>query len=159
MQHTEIITCGENPLLIQHLLSCNVEFLVVGGAAVAFYGCRSNDDVDDLDIMLRPTVENMNNFFKAADAFGMTTPWTAEELARPAVHLPIKNFLYIDILTPPKQYDFQNLIDSSLTMLLNGYKVRVISKTDLIKLKQDTISSNGQNHAKHSKDLHNLLGA
>jgi hypothetical protein len=53
-----LITFHLNEYLVGAFLDNGVDFLIVGGLAVAFYGCRDNNDVGDLDLLLKPSEEN-----------------------------------------------------------------------------------------------------
>ncbi|WP_271591831.1 hypothetical protein [Bradyrhizobium sp. CCBAU 65884] len=62
MSLPEIITNGGNAEFVQRLDAKSVAFLIVGGAAVAAHGCRDISAVDDLDIVIDPTTDNVKKF-------------------------------------------------------------------------------------------------
>jgi len=84
--------------------TCNheIEFIIVGGAAVAFYGCRSADEVDDLDLMVNPTLDNEKKLICLFKTIGIDS--TEVRLAGPKFRqIIVKSTFYLDILTPPTE--------------------------------------------------------
>ncbi|AFL90367.1 hypothetical protein Terro_4161 [Terriglobus roseus DSM 18391] len=116
--------------------AAGVEYAVVGGVAVNAHGFVRN--TRDLDIFLRPTVENAHAAFNALKALGA----------------PVEGLEATDLLTDDGQYQFQtefNRVDL-LTFIgemqfdtvwrnrvdteIDGVPVRFISRTDLIENKR-----------------------
>ena len=79
------------------LNASHVEYLVVGAYALAFHGVPRN--TLDIDIYLRPTVENASRFLTALDAFGfgslkigrdaLTVPDRILHIGRPPVRIDV----------------------------------------------------------------------
>lgn len=159
MSFPVLTTIGENADFVRALSANGVAFIIVGGLAVAFYQCRDPDDVDDLDLMLRPDEPNMRNLISTLLALGHECSWSARDLAKPNVQVPIKNIYYLDILTPPACLAWDELVYSVAPALLNGIPVRVIGRNHLIALKQTAVESAKRVSTKHIEDLRRLEGA
>ncbi len=56
---TSLTTFVGNSDFVRMLIDAKVEFLVIGGLAVAFHKCRDPLKVDDLDILLEPSTDNI----------------------------------------------------------------------------------------------------
>jgi len=141
-----------------------VEFLVVGGLAVVFHKCRDAQDVDDLDLLLNPSAENMERFISVLSAPNLQESYNIElhplpsisQLATPSLNIPLKfvPMLYVDILTPPEGMNFDELFTRSECAFLNGsIPVRIISRPDLVGMKRRTIEMLSKDKKKHEDDL------
>lgn len=132
----------------------NVEYLIVGGVAVAFHGCRRTNDIHDLDILINPTIENSEKVYKSLSECGVHCNDPSPELAKHKKQMPIKWGPYdIDILTPEKSIQFSDLLARSLHADVDGIKVRIIGKEDLITMKICAVSTGGTDSEKHAIDL------
>ena len=134
-------TNGMNSYLLKALNDHGVEYLVAGGLAVRYY--IPEREVDDLDLLINPTSENVRKFKDAiyrlaADGMCFGDPGTVkwEKLLRPYVCFPLKRNLYADILTPPDGFDFSNAFRNSIKVNVNEIPSRVMSCDDLIVHKQ-----------------------
>ena len=78
-----ISTDFNNADLLQRLTDREVSFLLVGGAAVAFYGCRKDRHLPELDILIDPTIENAERVMVVLSAAGMQLWISAQDLAGP----------------------------------------------------------------------------
>lgn len=88
--------------LLVELARASVEYLIVGGFAVSAYGFQRA--TKDLDIFVRPTLENGQRVLRALAAFGAPLfDATAEDLANPG--------LVLQIGVPPRRVDIINLIE------------------------------------------------
>ncbi len=144
----------ENEKLLQHFEQAGVDFVVVGGAAVAFHGCRIDGQFDDLDLLIAPTIENSRRVADALSAAGVPLSSSAESLAKPAIQLPVKTWQYwAEILTPRKGFDFGSMAKSALPATVGQQSVRVISRLDLIKMKEDVVARLREDLSKHERDL------
>ncbi|SFI39850.1 hypothetical protein [Bradyrhizobium sp. Gha] len=156
MSLPEIIANGGNTEFVQLLDASGVAFLIVGGAAVAAHGCRPTGAVDDLDIVIDPTTENVRKFIAvlAASHINFQHPDTA--LARPGVQLPVKHLhYYLDVLTP-RATSFADMFEKSVPATLGGMAVRVACRDDLIAMKRFAIAQDDPSRAKHEADLARL---
>ena len=114
------------------LVSCEVEFLLVGGVAFAAYG--EPRATKDMDIWVNPTPENARRLFAALKEFGAPTHG-----AKPADFSAPGTFLQLG--TPPVRIDLITAIDGvvfadawtrRVVTLFAGSQISVISLDDLI---------------------------
>ena len=118
------------------LNSLNVEYLVVGGHAVAFHGHPRF--TGDIDFFVRANAENAERVLRALDAFGFGS------LGIRAVDLAQRNKVVqlgrppnrIDLLTSISGVDFESAWKSRVPADLDGYPVNFIGVDDLLKNKQ-----------------------
>ncbi len=118
--------------LLEELGRARVEFLIVGGYAVAFHGRPRA--TKDLDLLLRGTPENLERTRTALDAFG----------AGPNILEAIRTMQDNEIVymgTPPMRVDFLRTIEGVSTeaafangvhTVLDGIAVAIIQLDDLI---------------------------
>jgi hypothetical protein len=121
---------------IELLNSHGVEYLIVGGHAVAFHGYPRF--TGDIDFFIRNTVENANRLIQLLDAFGFggvglqakdfTRPDKVVQLGRPPNR--------IDILTSISGVEFDEAWTDRAVGQLDGITVPFIGKSALIKNKQ-----------------------
>ena len=117
------------------LNSLNVEFLLVGGHAVAFHGHPRF--TGDIDFFIRATHENAERMLRVLDKFGfgglgiaatdLTEPGRVIQLGRPPNR--------IDILTSISAVDFESAWSSRVVGELDGQTVNFIGAEDLMKNK------------------------
>lgn len=155
-----ILTKAENAKLVEHFCVAGVEFLIVGGTALAIHGCRDVADVDDLDLLVSPTIENAQRIFSAFTAAQVTLSVLPESLAKHAVQVPIKNWQYwAEVLTPRKGFDFEEMLKVSIPISFRSMTLHIASRDDLLKMKEDAVCEISRVLAKHEKDLACLRNA
>ena len=121
--------------LFESLVANRVEFLVVGGHAVAFHGYPRF--TGDVDVFVRATPENARRILAALDAFGfgatgleeadLTAPDTVVQLGR----APNR----IDLLTSITDVSFDEAWPSRVAGSLGDVPVSFISKELLLRNK------------------------
>lgn len=148
---------GRNRDFVEHITKFGVEFLIVGGTVVHFYGCRDDGQVDDLDLLLNPSLGNAQTFVNSSHSLGININWTVERLTQPKVQIPIKADFYLDIVTPKAGIKFSDLRERSEAARIGVVNVRVIGREDLIEMKQDAIDELENDIGKHRKDLECLM--
>ena len=121
---------------VELLSSQKVEFLVVGGHAVAFHGHPRY--TGDIDLFVRPTPENAERIIEALQEFGfaeleidvddLTRPNSIVQLGRPPSR--------IDLLTSISGVDFESAWGSRVPAELDSLPVSFIGLPDLLKNKQ-----------------------
>lgn len=112
-----------------------VEFIIVGAHALAAHGhVRATKD---LDIWVRPSMENAVRTRAALAEFGApVADLTVEELAAPGLILQIGVPPFrVDILTSIDAVDFDAAWTAHLATELDGVKVAVLSRRDLMRNK------------------------
>lgn len=118
------------------LNSHNVEYLVVGGHAVAFHGHPRF--TGDIDFFVRTTSGNAQRVLRALDAFGfggigigeadLTTPGRVVSLGEPPNR--------IDILTSISGVTFEAAWESRVETLLDDQRVALLGFADLLANKE-----------------------
>lgn len=149
----DITTFGSNCRLVRELNEHDVAFLLIGGAAVAFYGCRKKMHLDEIDILIDPHPQNARRTIDALKAAGIGVPFSTTDLAGPAKRVPIHTHEYeIDIITPRSGVLFPDLFGRSSSALLNDINVKVVSERDLVAMKRLAVQESSD-RAKHEQDL------
>jgi hypothetical protein len=162
-QTPQIIAKAGNSDLIKLLIEYGVEFIITGGAAVAVHGCRDPMDVDDLDILIEPTLENARRVMAALQARHINTNFPVDRLTGPEAQICLKMLHYwADLITPRSNVDFGDLVRSSLVATHDWQTVRVIGRADLIAMKEVALIrtvDRPDRHQRHEKDLQCLRAA
>lgn len=142
----------------------NVQYLVIGGAAVAIYGfyrlSKSGSgellEKDDIDIWYNPTYPNYFNLLFALKDFGVKEMSDFLEETTPQ---PKKSFFKFEFesFTPDflpeipgfKKFlpSFENRVESNI----DGIVINIISRDDLLKNKKET------SRPKDKEDIENLM--
>lgn len=149
-----LFTPAPNEAFVNSLIRHDASFVVVGGLAVQFY-CPERE-VDDLDLLVEASLANAASVAAAAAENGW--PFNPECLARPGIHLPIKGYLYLDILTTKiGGEDFDRVWKSSVPARLCNPNtlVRIPALTSLIRMKQEAVlaSDDVEVRRKHLRDI------
>jgi hypothetical protein len=119
-----------------------VDYVLVGGAAVAFHGIVRA--TEDLDIFVRPTAENIDRLRKALKAVyddPSIDEISTEDLVGdyPSVrYYPPTGELFLDILT--RLGEFASFEDLEIQQIESGgIKIKVASPRTLYWMKKDTV--------------------
>lgn len=119
-----------------------VDYVLVGGAAVVFHGIVRS--TEDLDIFVRPTAENIDRLRSALKAVyedSSIDEISTEDLLGdyPAVrYYPPSGELFLDILT--RLGEFASFGDLEIQQIeSNGVKIRVASPRTLYWMKKNTV--------------------
>jgi predicted nucleotidyltransferase len=149
-----ISTDFHNTDLLRKLNDDGVSFVLVGGGAVAAYGCRDDLYLTELDILIDPAIENAKRVIGALSASGMKLWISAVDLAGPKKQLPVKQLLFdMDILTPGVEESFSAILERSGHMMVGDVEVRVIARDDLIAMKRIAANKPDPESEKHKRDL------
>ena len=149
-----ISTDFNNGDLLSKFSDGDVSFLLIGGAAVAFYGCREDLYLPELDILIDPAIQNAERVMAVLSAVGMKLWIRAEDLAGPKKQLPVKQLLFdMDILTPAAGENFSAMLARSMQGTVSGSAVRVIARDDLIAMKRVAANDHNADMEKHRRDL------
>lgn len=115
-----------------------VEYLVVGGYALAFHGAPRS--TGDIDILLPPTMENARRVLAALEAFGFASLGLTHDdfsTADSVVQLGQPPYR-IDLLTSIDGVTWTEAVAGSDTAVYGGLSVPVIGKAQLIANKRAT---------------------
>ena len=124
--------------LLALLNAAGVEFLVVGGHAVAFHGrpCLT----EDLDLFVRPDLANGERIMRALQAFGFgslgitAADFRADDRVIQLGRAPNR----VDLLTKLYGVDFADAWSRRVAARLDDADVWMISREDLIRNKRET---------------------
>ena len=124
--------------LLVELAEAHAEFLLIGGWAVVLYGHVRG--TDDMDIFVRPTVENSHRVAQALTKFG--APLAAHGIS--TEHFANEGDAYrfgiaplkVEVLTQISGVTFDEAFTNCRTFELNGQEIPYIGKAALIKNKQ-----------------------
>jgi len=121
---------------VELLNSHEVEFLVVGGHAVAFHGHPRF--TGDIDFLIRPSVENATRVLRALRAFGFgDLPLTVVDFVKPGNVVQLgRPPNRIDLLTSVSGLDFEDAWSSRVQSELDGLPVCFLGWQSLIDNKQ-----------------------
>lgn len=123
---------------VELLLSRGVEFVVIGGHAVAFHGYPRL--TDDLDLLVRPTKDNAQRVVDALAAFGFgdvglgVDDFIAPDQVIQLGRVPNR----IDLLTHVYGVTMEEVWETRVEVDLDGLKVWFIGKDALIRNKKAT---------------------
>jgi hypothetical protein len=151
---TVLYTFGPNADFVEALLKCGVRFLVVGGLAVKYF-CPERE-VHDLDLMIDPTTENAELFVRVLDLFCPGHGLAPSSLAAPGKQLPLKNHLFLDVLTPRIETPtFDALWKTAVSARLYQLNVMLPSRESLLTLKRHAAETDAdlERRKKHQKDV------
>ncbi len=123
--------------VLASFLSGNVEYAVVGGVAVNAYGyVRATQD---LDLFIRPSVENAHAAFQALLHLGIPLDegMEATDLLSDVDHLRFgPEESHVDILSSIGDMDFDRVWTNRVYATIGGLPIPFISKTDLMENKK-----------------------
>lgn len=126
----------------------NVEYLIVGGTALAFYGhyriSRMPNglpaDKHDFDFWYNPSYENYFRLLNALEELGINvTEFKREQTPNPKKSFFTQEFeeFKVDFLPEISGLDkFRNSFSEKTTSVVSGIEIYIISKMDLIKSKE-----------------------
>jgi hypothetical protein len=146
-----LIHYGPNEELVRAFIDGGVEFVVIGGLAVAWY-CIDRQ-ADDMDLLVNPTSENSKRIARALDGLHMSG-FSADSFAKPGLQVPLKQRHYAELLTPRNVGPtYSEIAKLSVDAKLFHIPVRLASVASLILLKEQAIASGGALSDKHLKDI------
>ncbi len=120
--------------LYKSLKRNKVEYLIIGGVACGIYG--SPRATKDLDIIIRPTLENAERLLCALKEarFGTAHLTTAKKIIANEINI-FQDYIRLDVLTKVKGFDFDTAWKNKKVKFLKSVKIQVSSIEDLIKSK------------------------
>jgi hypothetical protein len=146
-----LIHFGANEDLVRALSAAGVNFVVVGGLAVAWY-CAERQ-ADDMDLLVEPTAENFERIALALAKLRINC-FLPESFAKYGLQIPIKNIFYAELLTPQQEAPtFSEIEADAIDAKLFNIPVRIASVFTLIEMKKRAVQSEGEQHDKHLKDI------
>jgi len=139
-----------NVELLSRLVEKHARFVIVGGTAVRFF--LPERQVDDLDLLIDPTPVNAELVIDAVNTGGSHRyPIDPCMLVKPNVQWPVKNYCYVDILTPKESIDFEevwaNSIEAKIANQPSSIHVRIAGISTLLTM------LNSSDKPKHKEDI------
>lgn len=128
---------GSNPDFddfVKSLEANKVQYMLVGGFAVIYYGY--NRTTGDMDIWVKPTMENYERLVNAFSTFGMPVFDMTKQnfLNNPALDVFTfgRSPICIDILTKVKGLEFDEAFQNSRKINWDNLSVQIIDIHDLL---------------------------
>lgn len=145
--------------LLSFLKTHKVPFIIFGGAAVAYHGCRDDFYFDDIDVLLCPTERHSKSFAlavnTAARAAGkvLTNSFPPLQFAKlnEKMNLDPVQF-HIDFVTMFKPSEFNEYMSRAVSARIELMEVKVLSLGDVISLKHSAAEDNYNRSLWFSKD-------
>ena len=142
---------GANKALVEAFVSREVQFLVVGGLAVAWY--VATREADDMDLLLNPTQLNSARVSQALGSLGLQG-FHENSFAKLGLQVPLKQRLYAELLTPQRNgIAYAEMERTAVPAKLFQIPVRLASPASLIHMKQAVIAVDMVQSEKHRKDI------
>ncbi|MFC2130751.1 nucleotidyltransferase [Bacteroidota bacterium] len=134
---------------LQLLTEHKVQYLLIGGYAVVFYGFPRT--TGDIDIWISDKSRNIEKTIKALKEFGFDLPELNEHIFQKDKIIRMGNPPFrIELMTDISGVDFNECYNSRHIVNIDGQEISIISKEDLIKNKK------AANRYKDLNDLENL---
>lgn len=130
--------------LLAALVRADVDFIVVGGLAVAFAGyARMTDDVD---ILVSADTDNLDRMLGVLAAFGegAATELSADDFPIEEGCVRVAEHFDLDIFTLMSGQTYGDLLSQTAVHEVEGVPVRHLSAEGLIRLKADSLRPKDQ---------------
>lgn len=152
-----LICTGSNEEIIRAFAAAGVEFVVIGGLAVAWY-CADRQ-ADDMDLLVNATSDNSARIAKALGTLTSlnTNCFTNDSFARLGLQVPLKNYHYAELLTPKiAGPTYAEVAKNAVNAKVFGIPVRLASVASLIQMKEQAAASAEGHREKHLEDIERL---
>jgi hypothetical protein len=131
-------------LILRKFLLHDVDFVLIGGHAVVFYGVRRT--TADIDILVRPTLENGEKILKAFKSLKLETEeiqaidFTSDQVFTFGMEPDA-----VDILTFSKGVSLDEVFENAITAKIDDLVISIIDIRDLLKNKEQIRRSTEKN--------------
>ena len=142
---------GSNKEIVQVFSELGVEFVLIGGLAVAWY-CADRQ-ADDMDLLVNPTEENAIRICQALSRlrYSFIDP---KSLCRPGVQVPLKQNHYAELLTPRTDGpSYESVVQHAVQGRVLGVPTLIASAQSLIELKRVAVAYEEAAMQKHLRDI------
>ncbi|MRX26866.1 hypothetical protein [Kangiella sp. HZ709] len=158
MHISELCSNRHNIKFIRRAAQLEVDYIIIGGAAIYYHGGRHLGGVDDIDIYIRPSLENIKKLTHVFQFFDMKLVSDPEKMLKPYARLAIKTHnVNMDIITPREFEPFDELLQRAHIFSPTDPFVRILSKQDLVVHKENAVENTRNRLAVHQKDLDFLV--
>jgi len=121
--------------VLRKFIYYNVEFVLMGGHAVVYYGVRRT--TSDIDILVRPTLLNGEKILKAFKSLKLRTEdIAASDFTREQVFSFGMEPDSVDILTFSRGVLIDDIFENAVSTKIDDLSIRIIEITDLLKNKE-----------------------
>jgi hypothetical protein len=122
--------------ILRKFLSHGVDFVLIGGHAAVFYGVRRT--TADIDILVRPTLENGKKIIKAFKELKLEMDEiSSEDFAKDNIFTFGVEPDAVDILTFSKGVSLESIFDNAIHKKIDELKIYIIDIRDLLKNKEN----------------------
>jgi len=145
---------GPNRELVEAFAQRAVEFVLVGGLAVAWY-CESRQ-ADDMDLLINPTTENSEKISVALGGLGLQG-FKPTSFAKLGLQVPIKERFHAELLTPlAVGPSYEEVHATAVAAKLFQMPVLVASPAMLVRMKEHVVVASIEQSQKHLYDIARL---
>nr|NQU91143.1 nucleotidyltransferase [Bacteroidota bacterium] len=119
------------------LLDFNVEFIVIGGYSVIYYGYTRG--TNDMDLWLEPDNNNKDKLIQALTKYGIRSSdlekMNTFDFTKTNMFFIGKDPFRIDFLTKVQGVKWEDAIENVVKLEFNNHHIPIVSFDDLIKMK------------------------
>lgn len=149
-----LLCTGSNRKIVAAFSLYKVEFVVIGGLAVAWY-CPQRH-ADDMDLLLNPTMDNSRKVSGALGSLKLQG-FNRDSFAKSGLQVRLKEIFYAELLTPQANGpNFSSIANNAIAAKLFDFPVLIASPASLIELKELALSVGNDNSHKHLADIEAL---
>ncbi len=133
-----LLSKASNRRLVEALTDTGVEFVIIGGVALAYYGFRDPFEVDDLDLLLeanKRTAEAVTSTLSALIPHSLVL----ESTIRPGTKLMLRDTFYADLIFAETTERALDIINGSTLVTDGGTRLRLASVDRLRIMKEQVI--------------------
>lgn len=146
-----LIHTGANEALVQAFVTAGVEFVLIGGLAVAWF-CPERQ-ADDMDLLVNPTPENSARIAGVLSRLRISG-FDIDSFVRHGLQVPLKQTLYAELLTPETAMpSFDEVERTAVDGKLFNHPVRIASVESLIRFKERAAGAAEATAQKHRDDV------
>jgi hypothetical protein len=122
--------------ILRKFILHDVDFVLIGGHAVVFYGVRRT--TADIDILVRPTLENGERILKAFKSLKLIVEGiAAPDFTREQVFTFGMEPDAVDIITFSKGVPLDQIFQKAIRTKIDDLTIRIIDIRDLLKNKEN----------------------
>lgn len=137
--------------LLRKFIVHNVDFILIGGHAAVFYGVRRT--TSDMDILVRPTIENGKRILKAFQDLKLSIEGIQEEdFTKEQVFTFGVEPEAVDIITFSRGISIEDVFKNSIVKKLDDLKIRIIDIRDLLRNKEN-LNRSGEKNLVDQQDI------
>ncbi|MDZ7769607.1 MAG: hypothetical protein U5K38_11290 [Woeseiaceae bacterium] len=135
--------------LLTALNNSQCQYLVIGGVAVQYFGCREFSEVNYPDVLIPASEKSAQNIQIALETLNIVSDGARTRLLRPGQQLKLGLPFYAEILTAGSDLKFEELYSRSSLAEKNGTTFPIVCFDDLLMMKRKIV----EELRKHERDL------